>query len=229
MNGQPRVLLVVGELAADPGVDTLLSTQFNVTTADSFDQALDVIVSEPPDALVTELKLGAFNGLHLIIRLRGRSPESVAVVYTAFPDPVLERQAHVIGADYLARDVDPAALVDLLSDRLRSRVDRRKNGRRRVFRPIAAQIADVPARFVDVSHSGFCVEVPCALIESPVEISLPDHDVLVNARIVWASRTCDGSDGFRIGASLSDPAPGDSAQWRQLVDSATFSPTFDCP
>ena len=73
---------------------------------------------EPPDAIVTELRLGAFNGLHLIMRLRGRCPDVVAVVYTAFPDPVLERQAHQMGANYLIRDGDPTTLVALLADQV---------------------------------------------------------------------------------------------------------------
>ena len=224
MSELPRVLIVASDMTGASAVEAALASKFRVTAVRAFDEALDIILSEPPDALVTELKLGAFNGLHLIIRLRGRSPDSVSVVYTAFPDPVLERQAHVMGADYLARETAPSALVELLSDRLSNRVDRRRHGRKRLADPIAASIADVPAQFVDVSHTGFCVDLACGLVESPVQMSLPDHDVLINARVVWASRTSDGRGGLRIGATLSDPTIRDSAQWRQLVDSASFDP-----
>ena len=92
MSELPRVLIVASDLTGASGVEAALASKFRVTTVRAFDEALDIILSEPPDALVTELKLGAFNGLHLIIRLRGRSPDSAAVVYTAFPDPVLERR-----------------------------------------------------------------------------------------------------------------------------------------
>ena len=52
------------------------------------------------------------------MRLRDHCPEAVAVIYTAFPDPVLEQQAHQMGANYLIRDGDPTPLVALLADQV---------------------------------------------------------------------------------------------------------------
>ena len=118
MNVSPSVLLVDVGTTASAAIDALRALRFKVTTAGSFEQALDRVLLEPPDAIVTELRLGAFNGLHLIMRLRGRCPDVVAVVYTAFPDPVLERQAHQMGANYLIRDGDPTTLVALLADQV---------------------------------------------------------------------------------------------------------------
>ena len=106
----------------------------------------------------------------------------------------------------------------------RTVVDRRRHGRKRLADPIVASIADVPAQFVDVSHTGFCVDLESELVESPIQMSLPDQDVLINARVVWASRTSDGRKGLRIGATLSDPSIRDREHWRRLVDSASFDP-----
>ncbi len=118
MSVSPSVLMVDAGATGAAASEALHALGFRVKTAGSFQQALGLVLSEPPDAVVTELRLGAFNGLHLIMRLRDHCPEAVAVVYTAFPDPVLEQQAHQMGANYLIRDTDPTPLVALLADRV---------------------------------------------------------------------------------------------------------------
>lgn len=118
VNVSPSVLLVDVGKTPSAAIDALRALKFRVETAAGFEAALDRVLLDPPDAIVTELRLGAFNGLHLIMRLRGHCPDVVAVVYTAFPDPVLERQAHQMGATYLIRDGDPSPLVALLADQV---------------------------------------------------------------------------------------------------------------
>ena len=117
-NSSPKVLLVDNSPTRADTVDALRALDFRVTTAEGYEQGLDLVLSESPDVLVTELRLGAFNGLHLIIRLRGQSPDAMAVVYTMFPDPVLEQQARQLGASYLIQDGDPSTLVALLAERV---------------------------------------------------------------------------------------------------------------
>ena len=220
MTRQPRALVVDPGAARADTIDALRSGGFSVSTAGDFGQALDLLQSEPPDALVTELRLGAFNGLHLVMRLQGHAPESVAVVYTEFPDPVLEKQALQMGAHFLIKDDDPSRLLTLLATRLDSPEERRRGERRKVAGPIAAQVADLPAHLVDIGHDGFCVEVPRGLIESPVAMDLPDHGLSVTAHIVWARRTRDGLDGLRCGARLSTLPSETSLEWQRFVESA---------
>ena len=200
---QPRALFVDSGVAQAKAIDALRLNGFNVSTARDFGQALDVVQSEPPDALITELRLGAFNGLHLVMRLQGHSPGAVAVVYTEFPDPVLEKQALQMGAHFLVKDEDTSPLLDLLATQMSSPEERRRGDRRRIAEPIAAHVANLPAHLVDIGHDGFCVEVRRGLVESPVEMNLPDFGLSVTARVVWARRTRDGLDGLRLGASLS--------------------------
>ena len=220
MTRQPRALVVDAGAARADAVDALRSVGFNVSTAGDFGQALDLVQSEPPDALITELRLGAFNGLHLVMRLQGHAPESVAVVYTEFPDPVLEKQALQMGAHFLIKDDDTSRLLNLLATRMGSPEERRRGERRKVAEPIAAHVANLPARLVDIGHDGLCVEVQRGLIESPVAINLPDHGLSVTAQIVWARRTRDGLDGLRFGASLSTLPAETNVEWRRFVDSS---------
>ena len=152
------------------------------------------------------------------MRLRDHSPDAVAIVYTAFPDPVLEKQARQLGANHLVQDGDGSALVELLAARTDTR-ERRSGGRKKVARPIVAMVASIPARLVDICSDGFCVEVRQRLVESSVAMRVPDYDVSITARVVWARRTPDGLEGLRLGANLSTVAPATALRWRQLVDS----------
>jgi DNA-binding NtrC family response regulator len=69
---------------------------------------------DPPDVLITDVRLGAFNGLQLALKCKLEHPSMVAVVMTGFDDPVLRRDAETSGAHYLLKPVRPDTLIDLL-------------------------------------------------------------------------------------------------------------------
>ena len=116
---KPRVVLVVGDSAARSEIiGALRSTSYRVTSAGTFEQASRVIADRAPDVLITELRLGAFNGLHLVIRGRAQNPDTVAIIYTASPDQVVAAEARRLGADLLVRPVAPSALLGIISHRL---------------------------------------------------------------------------------------------------------------
>ena len=108
MRKVPFVLVVDDSSARSEIVKTLRGGGYRVTSAGTFEQATNIIAITTPDALITELRLGAFNGLHLVIRSRARNPDTVAIIHTAFPDPVLEAEARRLGAEFLARPVAPS-------------------------------------------------------------------------------------------------------------------------
>ena len=61
---------------------------------------------EQPDLLITEIRLAAYNGLHLALRARARGISSIVI---GGPDLLFERDAERFGARYL----DVAALDEL--------------------------------------------------------------------------------------------------------------------
>jgi DNA-binding response OmpR family regulator len=69
----------------------------------------------PPDLLITDIRLGAFNGLQLLI---GATPPVSAIVITGFDDAVLEATARQHGADYLLKPLDFDALMEVVRHRL---------------------------------------------------------------------------------------------------------------
>jgi len=76
---------------------------YRVATAAAFAEAKHLLASGSPDLLITGLRLGPYNGLHLVLRSRTDHPTMAAIVVSRFADPVLEAEAHRQHADYLLR------------------------------------------------------------------------------------------------------------------------------
>jgi PleD family two-component response regulator len=105
-------------LVVDPSLEDLLLTMsrltrsgFRVTAADSFAQAKGVIASRPPALLVTAVRLGAYNGLHLVLRAKSARPDVAAIVISAVDDPVLQADAEAMGATFMVTPVEEKDLI----------------------------------------------------------------------------------------------------------------------
>ena len=67
-----------------------------------------------PDILITDVRLGAFNGLQLALLARDVRPDVRVVVFSGFDDPVLKEEARRIGRQYLVKPVSGHTLVEEL-------------------------------------------------------------------------------------------------------------------
>lgn len=85
-----------------------------VVACRSFEDARARILSEDFDALVTDVRLGAFNGLQLAVIARNRLPNLGIVVFSGFDDPVLREEASGLGAAYLVKPVTGERLLEEL-------------------------------------------------------------------------------------------------------------------
>ena len=74
---------------------------FDVTVAETFHDAMAVLLAREPMLLVTDLRLGEYNGLHLVLRGKERWPDLRAMVVTDRPDTALEREAERAGATFV--------------------------------------------------------------------------------------------------------------------------------
>jgi DNA-binding NtrC family response regulator len=74
------------------------------------------LADAPPDVLLTDVRLGAFNGLHLVILAKAQAPRTVAIAMSAFDDPVLRRDAGLCGAGYLAKPFSHTQVMALLDE-----------------------------------------------------------------------------------------------------------------
>jgi DNA-binding NtrC family response regulator len=110
--------------------------QAEVESVADFPTARARLFPTPPDLVVTNLRLGAFNGLHLAYLLAGMDWPSRAVVYSEYLDVSLVREARRAGAFWELQRRLPYALVAYLDANLpaRDRRDPLTPDRRSTFR-----------------------------------------------------------------------------------------------
>ena len=97
-------------LEDDPEVarfyEAALSADGNaVTVCGTFEQAREHLRHEQPDAVVTDVRVGAYNGLQLALLFRRRSPDGRVVVVTGYDDAVLRRDVGALHGEFLLKPV----------------------------------------------------------------------------------------------------------------------------
>jgi DNA-binding response OmpR family regulator len=103
---EPRRSILIVESNRARRVETasaLRSVGYVVSEASNFDEGSRLLSSDPPDLLITCVKLGPYNGLHLIVRAHARYPEMASIVTSDWADPVLEAEARNQNATYLTK------------------------------------------------------------------------------------------------------------------------------
>jgi DNA-binding response OmpR family regulator len=112
-------ILVVEPAIEDllPAASALSATGFRVAVADTFAQAKTLLTTDPPSMLVTTLRLGVYNGLHLVHRGKALRPSLLALVTSPTADSVLQADSEAMGATFL---VKPTSTQSLLAAVLRT-------------------------------------------------------------------------------------------------------------
>lgn len=185
--------------------------------ATTFAQAKALLLEKRPEVLVAEVRLHEYNGIHLALWSRDRLPQLRSVI-VGESDSVLHKDANAAGAAYLHQG-DMGAIVEAVEEALAGRNRPRRWPRNRLAHNVPAQIGDQPARLVDVSYGGFCVEMAACVIEDPetgFTLDIPEFGVRTRARCIWTTQVAT-SGRFWCGAALADEESLASG-WRELVD-----------
>lgn len=115
----PRILVVDDEPAIlDMLAWGLRRGGYEVVAVARFEDAKRYITEAPPDALVTDVRLGPFNGLQLALLLRAALPNAPIVVLSGFDDPTLRKETERMGGVYFTKPVTSETLIAHLRDRL---------------------------------------------------------------------------------------------------------------
>lgn len=212
-----RVLLVApsarisSELAA-----TLGAAGYAPIVATDF-AAAKVLLDTRPDCLITEVKLGAYNGLHLAIRAAGQHTPTIVI---GDMDPILQAEAERQKAAFLTTPIDPEQVLILTRELLNASRERRQSPRKQV-RVLDAFLNDDRARLIDVSYEGMRIEAtesqPAAL-PPDFTVRLPRFNFSCRVQRVWTAPSLQGS-GVSCGAELSTSDADTLLAWRALVDS----------
>jgi two-component system response regulator YesN len=86
-----------------------------VTACRTFEDAREELITGDFDALLTDVRLGGFNGLQLAVVARHLDPEMRIVVFSGSDDAVLREEAARLGAAYVVKPVAPEQLLDITS------------------------------------------------------------------------------------------------------------------
>lgn len=118
-------ILIIDDTEATLGAlaELVSAAGFDVVTAADFDAAKRQIELEEPDLLIVDIRLGPYNGLHLVVRERLAHPDRPVIMTTGFPDALLEAEARRYGAEFMEKPIRSADLIALVRKLLAPKVD----------------------------------------------------------------------------------------------------------
>jgi hypothetical protein len=193
---------------------SLVAAGYEPTVVSDFTGA-KAYLDQRPDLLITELKLGAYNGLHLAIRA---SITRTPTIVIGDPDPVLKADAERQHATYLTQPVDSQEVIALVGELLQDARHARRSTRKLVP-PVNALVNEVPTHLRDVSYEGMRIESAERDTPPPYfDLRLPQFNFSCRAQRVWTSPAGDDRSRVWCGAALSTSDSQTASAWRTLVD-----------
>ena len=91
--------------------DWLVDAGYDVSTADTGEEALDIVAQQDFDLLILDVRLPGKTGIRVLQEIKEAKPEAKAIVITAYASPELRTEALRLGAsNYLAKPIAPDQL-----------------------------------------------------------------------------------------------------------------------
>jgi DNA-binding response OmpR family regulator len=213
-----HILVVAMRADNSPAMMLLKDSGHQVAFAPGFELAIRKLDHIAPDLLIADVRLGGFNGLHLVIRSQSTRPNMRAILLDRVHDPVMALDAERHGAAYIGGAVSAKTLADHVSRLLNESGPQRRWPRKQPIKGLVFHVARRTARVIDISYGGIRLELPPAeSIPAKFRMAIPGFDGVFRAKPVWSRYTPVGS--ISCGAELLEANPQTVAQWRQLVDS----------
>jgi DNA-binding NtrC family response regulator len=114
------VLIAEDDAATLDGLAGLLcSAGLRVAPVSNFADAHRLMPFLRPHLLITDIRLGQYNGLQLVVQAGTLEPPPAVIVTSGFDDPVLIAEAQRMGATYVRKPVEPGQLTALVSEMLK--------------------------------------------------------------------------------------------------------------
>ena len=112
----PQRVLIVDD---EPSLADAMKMAFEragryVVASRTFEDARNKLLTEDFDVLITDVRLGAFNGLQLAVIAHEQRPATRIIVFSGFDDPVLRQEATQLGAMYLVKPVSADQLLKVM-------------------------------------------------------------------------------------------------------------------
>jgi two-component system response regulator AtoC len=120
MTSTPRILVVDDEKHIRKILSIMLSKKgYDVHTAESGDEALQITATTSFDAVITDIRMPGMDGLDLLARLKAQDPDAIVIVVTAFSSVETAITAMKNGAyDYISKPFKEDEIVLVLQKAL---------------------------------------------------------------------------------------------------------------
>ena len=203
---------------------------FVVIALDSFAEAKAVLIAIAPELIVADIKLKAFNGLHLAALAAVTRPGVPFLTTHDIHDAVLEADAVRLGAAYVLKTDARTEIREAVAQVVAARRGEGADGIRRwprkvVAHPTVAQVAASEAHLLDVSYGGVRLMVrppagrrPEQQPPAAFEVVIPGLQLALQVSRVWLAADS-SEDGWVCGGDLSQNGGDTLDRWRDFVDS----------
>jgi DNA-binding response OmpR family regulator len=115
----PVILIVDDDPATLAGMVALVEgAGHSALGASDYAEGRRLLAQLPVDLVVVDVRLGAYNGLQLIVLAQSLPAPPAAIVTSGFEDHVLQDEAKHLGAPFLLKPIDPAMLLSHIERQL---------------------------------------------------------------------------------------------------------------
>jgi len=119
---KPTILIVDDERNTREGLARALRRKYRILLADSAMTALEVMKTESPEAVITDLRMPGMDGMTLVRRVLAHDPQPVCILLTAYGNVETAVEAMKSGAyDFLTKPVNLDRLEVLLKRAIQAR------------------------------------------------------------------------------------------------------------
>lgn len=130
-----------------------VARSLNVVTASSAEEALDIIMQKPPDAVISDVRMSGMDGLALLKKTREKYQDIPFLIITAYPKIRDAVNSLKLGAiDYLEKPVDLIELRDTVLSMLNIRSDFDDDLPVELLEGIVVEDKSVRSIFMDAWH-----------------------------------------------------------------------------
>jgi DNA-binding NtrC family response regulator len=230
MIASPVAIVVDADLAELRKTEQALEhVGFVVMGAASFAQAKSLLVSITPEIVIADIKLEAFNGLHLAALCAVWRPATPFIATHNIYDTVLEADAKRLNASYVVktpnREELAHAALELLDSHGHGHEAVRRSHRKPAPTSTVVRIAASNAEVVDVSYEGVRLKLQSVAarpaderVPESCDIVFPEQEFSLRAARIWAAHDSQ-TGGWLCGADVSQSDSQQLQRWREFVDS----------
>jgi len=126
----PTILVVDDDAEVRYSLNRVLSSQhYVVLEAPSGEEGVAAVKRQPPDVVLLDNRMTGISGLETLQHIRSANPKQLVILMTAYGTAQTAIEAMKFGAfDYVVKPFDPAKLIALVENALRTQADIRSAG-----------------------------------------------------------------------------------------------------